>query len=89
MQIHSANMVWFTGVWFSHCVYNGTSNNVSHLHIPNSRHLPNNRQDSVHQPYFPLLQYKTNLSQADTSLLRTMDSYACTNKQRPIQFYLY
>ena len=43
--------------------------------IPNSGQLPNNEQESVHQPYFPLLQYKTNLPQADTSLLRTTDSY--------------
>ena len=56
--------------------------------IPNSRHLPNNGQESMHQPHFPLQQYKTNLPRADTSLLRTTDNYACTNKQRSIQFCL-
>ena len=59
------------------------------MDIPNSTKLPNNGQESVHQPYFLLLQYKTNLPQADTSLLQTTDSYACTNKQQSIQFYLY
>ena len=59
------------------------------MDIPNSGHLPNNGQESVHQPYFPLLQYKINLPQADTYLLQTMDSYMCTNKQRSIKFYLY
>ena len=52
--------------------------------IPNSGHLPNNGQESMHQPYFPLLHYKTNLPRADTSLFRTMDSYVCTNKQWPM-----
>ena len=56
---------------------------------PNSGRLPNNGQESVHQPYFPLLQYKTNLPRADITLLQTTASYACTSKQRSIQFYLY
>ena len=47
--------------------------------IPNSGHLPNNEQEPMHQQYFPLLQYKTHLPRTDTSLLRTTDSYACTN----------
>ena len=54
--------------------------------IPNSGHLPNNGQESVHQPYFPLLYYKTNLARADSFLLRTMDNCACINKQQSIQF---
>ena len=57
--------------------------------ISNSRHLPNNEQESVHQPHFPLLQYKTNHPRADTSLLRTVGSYAYTNKQQSIQFHIY
>ena len=39
------------------------------MDIPSSGHLPNNGQDFVHQPYFPLLLYKTNLPRVDTSLL--------------------
>ena len=55
--------------------------------IPNSGHLPNNGQESVHQPYFP--QYNTNLTRVDMSLLWTTDSCVCTNKQQSIQFHFY
>ena len=33
--------------------------------IPNNGHIPNNWQKSVHQPHFPLLQYKANLLRVD------------------------